>query len=145
MLFQSIVYKPSIYQIFMKQAHLNQTADNPPVELVADIKYRLDGSEQQLPSHIVSKLRQARQRALETARAKSTRRFRFPQLTPQPWLASCASLLSVALIVGYIQLHPTADEQLVAMDEESEILFADDNLELYEDLAFYRWLANTGY
>ncbi len=108
------------------------------------VKQQLDDSTQQLPSHIVSKLHQARNKAVEQSRQQRAW-FNWNLITQHPVVASCASLFMVALIVGYIQFKPSAEQQMLAMDAEAEILFADDDMELYEDLEFYRWLANTGY
>jgi hypothetical protein len=147
---------------FMNKTPANETSQsvNVPIqnEFVICAKDHLDNSAEQLPSHIVSKLRQARYQALEQGKPITwlprtwfpktwlpRTWLKLPTLTQHPWIASCASLLAVVLILGYTQLKPTTDEKLMAMDEESEILFADDNIELYEDLEFYRWLANTGY
>lgn len=114
-------------------------------DFVDCVKTQLDNSEQQLPAHIVSRLRQSRRRVLDqTARKRA--RFDFSVLARHPWVASCASVLAVAMVVGYVQVQPLSnDDKIKTMDAEAEVLFADEDLELYEDLEFYRWLANTGY
>lgn len=124
---------------------MNQTKVNTQAadEFANCVKTQLNLSEQQLPATVVSKLRQAREQALQQEKRN---KFDVSTLFQYRWVASCASLLTVAIVVGYLHTSQlSVDKQLMAMDAEADILFADDSLDLYEDLEFYRWLANTGY
>lgn len=114
--------------------------------LEQQLKASLDDSTQALPAHVVSRLRQAREQAVQvqSPRIKSNSRWwQFSFATYHPWMTACASVITLAVLVGYSQF--ARDPALDNLEQETEILFADEDLDLYEDLEFYRWLANTGY
>ncbi len=135
------------------------TEDQAAEKFAARLKQQLDSEQLQLSPSISAKLREARANAIQQANVetgadkhqvaffeKVLSRFdwRLPQIQSS-WLTACASTLAIALVIGYVQLQPQTDDKLAAFDLESDILFAEEDLELYEDLEFYHWLANTGY
>ncbi len=100
-----------------------------------DLAKELKSSEDKLDMATLSRLNQARQRALE--HAKETSRFGLAG-----WLSFAggvfASLLIVALFVG--SPIPQDDAPLKAQDLSIAL---ENNWELYDDLEFYVWLAEV--
>lgn len=91
----------------------------------------LDESVRDLGPGVERRLRQARYRALE---AKSK---------PFRWLlpASGFAAVSVAILAGALWLFQPSRPVPVQGVEDIEILSSGENLELFDDLEFYRWLA----
>lgn len=133
----------------MTKANITNTGSlNTSDEMVVDslasqFKTGLDAGNDALPAHVVSKLRSARETAMESSTKNGW--FRLPVVGQHPWMTACASVMALALLIGYGQFETNSDSPFEQLDVESEVLFADEELELYEDLEFYRWLANTGY
>ncbi len=100
-----------------------------------DLAEALKASEDKLDMATLSRLNQARQRALENA--KETSRF-----GRAGWLSFAggvfASLLIVTLFVG--SPIPQDDAPLKAQDLSIAL---ENNWELYDDLEFYVWLAEV--
>jgi len=91
----------------------------------------LEESAQDLAPAVVAGLRQARYRALE---AKSH---------PFRWLvpASGFAAVSVAIIAATLWLVQPSRSGSVQGVEDIEILASVENLDLFDDLEFYHWLA----
>lgn len=100
-------------------------------------KALLDESEQNLDANILSRLRQSRTRALrgeERREPRSWFRFSFPSA------AGMATALAALLVAVFYITRPSVQELHKGIGD-LEILASNDQLELYEDLDFYAWLA----
>jgi hypothetical protein len=110
--------------------------DNLTPEQSARARELLEQGARVLDAHTVQRLQRVRAAAL---RGELPRRVARPAwLTPAAGLAVAASLVFAVVV-----LLPTAPEHSapgVASVEDIEILFAKDDLNLYEDLEFYAWL-----
>ncbi len=96
-------------------------------------KRLLDDSTDNLPAALQSRLTQARHRALEQKSKTSRWRAWLPQ--PVPGLALAGGL---ALALVFTLYSPTQSENRL---DDLDLLATTDQLELYEDLEFYAWLA----
>ena len=98
---------------------------------LASGKALLDESVRDLDADVVARLRQARYRALKAK--------------PRPffWLlpASGLAAASVAVLAVSLWLYQPARPVPVHSVEDIEILTSAENLELFDDLEFYGWLA----
>jgi hypothetical protein len=83
------------------------------------------------------KLLAMRNRALDIKETKNW----FPQWAPLPAMGLLTAALFIFLVYAKPGSIPTLDTGL----EDLEILASVDQLELYEDLEFYDWLANENY
>lgn len=81
-----------------------------------------------------NKLIAMRNRALNIPEGKSI----FPQWAPLPVMGLLTAALFIILVYAKPPTAPNIDTGL----EDLEILASVDQLELYEDLEFYEWLAN---
>ena len=100
--------------------------------LVAAAKELLDEQVAQLDQPVVDRLRQARREAIEAG----------PKPVRMLWAgglaAACVGLLAVSLWIWQpAGPHPIPDP------EDLEILASEEDLDLYEDLEFYSWLADA--
>jgi len=115
-------------------------------ELAHNIRRQLDDAVVGMDGATQSKLRQARAQAMEKALASSRPFYR--SIYRRQWLPAGVALTSVlALVVLLVPLQPERPdsgqaELLVA--EDLEILSQPEELELYEDLEFYRWMSASG-
>jgi hypothetical protein len=117
----------------------------------------LDEGAGELDAHTVQRLQRARAAALRGE--APVRRGELPlpgDEMPVPggagavrayrpvWLLPAAGFaVAASLVLAVVTLRPTAPERAapdVATVEDIEILFAKDDLDLYEDLEFYAWL-----
>jgi hypothetical protein len=97
----------------------------------------LDGSEEDLDANILSRLRQARTRALQGQERREPRSWHW---FPLPAAAGMATaLVAILVAVFYITRAPVQEPHKSIGD--LEILASSDQLDLYEDLDFYDWLA----
>lgn len=106
------------------------TEQRPPLE--ERIRKTLDESVADLPAEVRSKLTQARHRALEQAQRK--RRAALPWLVPAGGVAAGV----LALVLWQSTTPPELPESLAALD--LELLLADENFEMVEELEFLIWL-----
>lgn len=116
-----------------EQSHHWQTQANEL--LCRQVRQRLDGD--RVSASVQSRLRHARHQALEQAQIHPIDRLSF-------WrpLASFASALALVATVFYLgQLEP--DNSTAIAEEDVAVLFSEDDLELYENLEFYAWLATA--
>ncbi len=105
---------------------------NSDSDLANKIRTTLDQS--------VDDLDQDTLRALRVARHDAVEQLRKPKRHWIP-LTSVAATASVAILaVSLITLHPADNGMLQEVDDMS-LLTAGDDLELYENLEFYQWLA----
>lgn len=106
--------------------------DKSPEQLLAE---RLRDSEQSLDTDTVTRLAQLREQALQ----EGGRQQGLPHW--QGWLVA-ASVAAIALLVALPQRQPSAPLQDVDTLEEMALQEGlDEDLDLYENLEFYEWLA----
>lgn len=103
-------------------------------EFLEQSRQLLDDSAEHLDAHTLSRLNQARHRALE----KSHRGNRLSLLLP----ASATAVVTLAVVSGWLWLAraPVQQQPQVAMDD-LEIISSDTELDLLENLDFITWLA----
>lgn len=107
--------------------------DKSPEQLLAE---RLRDSEQALDDDTVTRLALLRERALQEGR----RQTGLPQHW-QGWLVA-ASVAAIALLVALPQMQPSSTVGDVDALEEMALQEGfDEDLDLYENLEFYEWLA----
>ena len=112
------------------------TARNDDQAFIARIKTLLDRSTNTLDARTRARLQAARRRAIAQIGAP-------PIWTLSRWLlpVGVAAALAVVGVIGLWWLQPGAPPSMAATLEDAELLFAADNLDLYQNLDFYRWLA----
>lgn len=100
-------------------------------KFIANAKSVLDKSVQDLDAQVRNRLRHARHRALEARPSHTT------------WvLAGGLAAASVAALAVTLWLVEPGVVEPIPDVQDLELLTAADNLEFYEDLEFYRWLAD---
>jgi hypothetical protein len=111
------------------------TNRNDETAFIAKLKAILDGSVDALDAPTRARLRAVRRQALAQARA--------PRGFAPRWFVplGAAAVLAVVAVLDLWWLPPATPPPLAASAEDAELLFAADNLELYQNLDFYRWLA----
>lgn len=109
--------------------------NEPKDAFVEKVKIHLDASVETLEERTVSRLRQVR---LDTLEAVEGRRFfRIPR-----WVtASGFATLAVVVVAGSFWFADHRRNLAASNLEDIEIVAANDHIQLYEDLEFYRWLA----
>lgn len=86
------------------------------------------------------RLQQARQAAVRVA----TEALNQPsKSTPPRWLIPAGGLAAIGLVIGIsiLQIQSTRETSPMASIEDMPLLSAPEDLELYEELDFYQWLA----
>lgn len=118
--------------------------NNPPLKRTvreADfsdyVRQQLDQQSAPLPRHVVQSLRTARVKALTQHPVKAAPGF--PVWKP---IASFATVMVLVGTVLYFNGYRPGDNFPDA-DMDAELLFSDEGFQFYEDLEFYRWLANN--
>ena len=109
--------------------------DESEKKFLAKIKVELDESTDLLDARTLSRLRQARYRALEETEKKwwaQPRRFR-------PYFSVAAAMLVLGFAIFFY--NAPQQPQLSSSMEDIELLAAGDNLEFFTELDFYTWLA----
>jgi len=105
-------------------------------ELEEKIREALDESVASLDGNTLRRLQRIRLDALEVDRS-AHRLFALPR-----WVTAGGFATSAVLVVAVSVWLSTARHTLqVKQAEDLEIITAQEHLELYEDLDFYRWLA----
>lgn len=94
-------------------------------------------SQQPLSPRVVQGLRSARQQALAAQAAPWTISF-FSTWKP---IASFAT--AMVLVFSVIYLDGFSPAASLDNDMDAELLFSEEGFQFYEDLEFYRWLANN--
>jgi hypothetical protein len=97
-------------------------------------------TEDRLDAGTLSRLRDARVRAVEAAGERGRGFFRIPN-----WMRAGAFATAVAAVMVFMIWVDTPKQELpVKSPDELEIVLNADNMDLYEDLDFYEWLAGAG-
>lgn len=97
-------------------------------------------SEGRLDTATLARLREARAKAVEAAGERSRWLFRIPN-----WMrAGAFATAAAAVIVFAVWVDPPKQELPVKSLDEFEIVLYADNLDIYEDVDFYEWLADVG-
>jgi len=106
--------------------------------LVKRVKELLDGDMERIPPLALQRMQAARRLALD-----GTERPHFPWLALPRWVTA-GGLATVAVALLTVSLWVIVPERTGrSLDHELESLDAQEQLELYEDLEFYRWLASS--
>lgn len=119
--------------------HRNEKRDEWPGQLELRAREVFDEHVASLDAHARSRLNQARQAALDTARNKQR------VITPR-WLVPAGSMAAVAMIasITFQYLHggaTGADKPAVTSAmEDMEIIASKDDLDLLQNVDFYEWM-----
>ena len=114
----------------------------PDEVLLKAAKSTLDDSTALLDGEVRQRLQQARQAAVSTANA--TPKFAGTSIMRPGWMVTAGSFAMLAIVIGVGFINFTTElEPSVPMAsiEDMPILTAPEELELYEELDFYQWLA----
>lgn len=108
---------------------MNTDADDK--SFLAASKAVLDESARDLDAEVATRLRQARYKALDAKPA------------PFRWLVPAGGLAAVSVAVLAVALWLSQPSRSVPVQsvEDLEIISSAENLELFDDLEFYHWLA----
>lgn len=106
--------------------------------LVKRTREVLDESIANLDVRTLERLRAARHRALETADERPGLLLRLPRWVKVSGLATAAA----AVLVFSLWFTPPGHDLIVKNPEDFEIVLAKDQIDLYEDLDFYGWMAD---
>ena len=122
---------------------MNEKLSEKEARFLEKARQGLLASEEQLDAATVSRLRHARLKAVEAAGARGRGFFRIPNWARIGSVATAAA----AVIVFMIWIDtPKQDLPMKNADDVEIVLNVDsaDNMDLYEDLDFYEWLAGAG-
>ncbi len=113
-------------------------SDKPPLteeQFLKAAKTTLDHRAQNVDEEVRRRLQQARRAAVQAAQTQSTSR--------PGWLVPAGgfAVLVIAISVTYYGLQTIQEPAPLASVEDVPILVAPEDLELYEELDFYQWLA----
>lgn len=107
-------------------------------EFTRTVKQQLDASLAQVSPQTLRRLQTARQQALNGKVHTHRPWLAFPRWVTAGGLATAAvAVLTVSLWVGVPRPQPPA------VDEELDRIATKEQMELYEDLEFFRWLAEN--
>jgi hypothetical protein len=116
-------------------------------QLLERIRQRLDEDVASLDDETVSRLRQARQRALSAATrgARPWWRAHLPGDRPAgDWLVPVGAFASVVVTVLALTLMVAEPDNGLAREvDDLDLLTVGEELELYENLEFYQWLEDS--
>ena len=107
-------------------------------QLILETRRVLDAGLETLPPSVINRLRLARQQTLAGEVRTHRPWLAFPRWVTAGGLATAAvAILTVSLWVAVPR------QQHRALDAELERITTKEQLELYEDLEFFRWLADN--
>ncbi|MHC1697006.1 MAG: hypothetical protein AB9919_02850 [Geobacteraceae bacterium] len=115
------------------------TSENNEKALVESLKKILDDTETQTDPHVRMRLRAARFRALEALEPPVPWYARFPRWATAGGLVTAAALVLTLSLWNYQDHFKIPSGQV----EDLELLTNKEQLELYKDLDFYRWLETS--
>jgi len=113
------------------------TIHNDDPAFIAKLKTVLDQSTDLLDVRTRARLLAARRTAL----AEAAPLFILPR-----WFLPVGAAATLAAVgaIGVWWMQPATPTVMAASVEDAELLFATDNIDLYQNLDFYRWLAAKG-
>jgi hypothetical protein len=122
---------------------MNEKLNEREARFLEKARQSLLASEEQLDTGSLSRLRDARVRAVEAAGARGRGFFRIPNWARIGGVATAAAAILVFMIWFDT---PKPDLPVKNADDIEIVLNVDsaDNMDLYEDLDFYEWLAGAG-
>jgi hypothetical protein len=122
---------------------MNEKLSEKEARFLEKARQSLLASEEQLDTGSLSRLRDARVRAVEAAGARGRGFFRIPNWARIGGVATAAAAILVFMIWFDT---PKPDLPVKNADDIEIVLNVDsaDNMDLYEDLDFYEWLAGAG-
>ena len=119
---------------------MNEMHSEKEARFLEKARQSLLAAEDRLDAGTLSQLRDARVRAVEAADARGRGFFRIPN-----WMRAGAFATAVAAVMVFmIWVDPPRPELPVKSLDEFEIVLYADNLDIYEDMDFYEWLAGAG-
>lgn len=120
-----------------------QTLDLDP--LTARVREHLDASLEVLDQSTLNRLAQARQAALAGAQMDGPEKavwFDFPELELSNWLMPVGALASIGVMLLALGVLVNSSPTLTPTTTlDIELLSSSEQLDTYDNLEFYRWLA----
>lgn len=122
---------------------MNEQLNEKEARFLERARQSLLASEEQLDAVSASRLRDARRKAVEAAGAREKGFFRIPNWAR---IGSVATAAAAVLVFMIWFDTPRQDLPMKSADDLEIVLNVDsaDNMDLYEDLDFYEWLAGAG-
>jgi hypothetical protein len=122
---------------------MNEKLSEKEARFLEKARQSLLATEDRIEANTLSRLRDARVRAVEAADARGRGFFRIPNWARIGGVATAAAAILVFMIWFDT---PKQDLPVKNADDIEIVLNVDsaDNIDLYEDLDFYEWLAGTG-
>jgi hypothetical protein len=122
---------------------MNEKLSEKEARFLEKARQSLLATEDRLEANTLSRLREARHRAVEAADARGRGFFRIPNWARIGGVATAAAAILVFMIWFDT---PKQDLPVKNADDIEIVLNVDsaDNIDLYEDLDFYEWLAGAG-
>ncbi len=116
--------------------------DDNEKKLCERIKRELDVRTERLDGASLRHLEEARERATMAGIGRG--RWRFAFLSPVPRWLTAGGIAATAVVVTAVSFWLASPRKTIEVKhaEDLEIITAQEHLELYSDLEFYRWLAN---
>ena len=114
--------------------------DKREEEFLKRVKETLDDGADRLDPVTLVRLKSGRMRALEKANQGGWRFSDMPRWVTAGGLAT----VTVAVVAVSLWLAVPRRNTVRAHPEDAEIVASQEQLELYDDLEFYRWLAENG-
>ncbi len=108
-----------------------------------DVRRALNQSVKELDDEILSRLRSARVEAIDTLETDSS--FRHWWMAGSAVVAATVVLASISLNIFQAELLPADSEWFAEKVVDVDLLVAQEELELYEDLEFLIWLDESSY
>jgi hypothetical protein len=119
---------------------MNGDFSEKETRFLEEARQGLLAAEGRLDDATLSRLREARAKAVEAADARGRGVFRIPN-----WMrAGAFATAAAAVMVFAIWVDPPKPELPVKSLDEFEMVLYADNLDIYEDMDFYEWLADIG-
>ena len=112
--------------------------NNGNENLFRQIKDELDAGLDRLDPSITNRLRESRRKAVAQPAKSLFPGFHFMRLLPLTGVAT-----AVVLVTAVSLWHTTRPSMTENKAEEIEIMTAQGNLDMYRELDFYKWLAET--
>jgi len=109
--------------------------------LIDEINKKLDESCEQIEPQVRSRLTQMRYLALDSVTDKSEKIHTY--WLPLSAFAAAGLFAIVIFLDGPITASKNDEVTYVALDDDMEILYSADSMDLYEEVEFYQWLADN--